>query len=122
MDETRIKNAESVSHDLFECKDCLKEGARINLAVARIERWSEALTVIAPPAAISEGDPDPEEIRLPDDVNVFTLTEGLAHAIFYEVERLGADLPSRVLCQEERVRASRFQTPAPERSPKAVAR
>jgi hypothetical protein len=75
-------------HDVFTCPGCRKAGKDIMDSAAKISRWSEALVTLSPPAQVEEGEDDPDEVELPGGINVTTLTEGLAHAIFYVAERL----------------------------------
>jgi hypothetical protein len=106
MDRQRKDGARgtpATSHDFFTCDDCKDEGKRVRDAIGKIERWSEALVTLSPPAAVDlDLDGDPEEFA-PGGINGATLTEALGHAIFYEAERLGSNLPGIALCEAARL-------------------
>jgi hypothetical protein len=107
-------------HDFFACAGCEAAGKDIMDSAAKISRWSDALVTLSPPAEIGEGEDDPDKVRLLGGISVFTLTEGLAHAIFYVSERLQSNLPGRVVCEEELDRLR--DVPRAKMGPRAVPR
>ncbi len=107
------------THDFFACPHCKDAGRSIEHGVSKIRRWAAAMLALTLPAEIGEDESDPPE---PKGFEPLTVTEGLAHAIFYEAERLESDLPSRAVCSDEwerQLRAHEARTPL---GPKAVRR
>ncbi len=107
------------AHDFFACAECRAAGRYVEEAVAKIRRWSEAIIQLSPPPEIKKDEEEPDQLR--NGVNVFAVTEGLAHAIFYEADSLGSNLPSRSLCEDEWERM-RDDPTRKQSGPKAVAR
>ncbi len=118
MDDRKHGSGTPTPHDFLTCKACREAGQETKEAVAKIGRWSAAMIDLSPPPEIRAADEDPDP-GVRDGINVFVVIEGLAHAIFYEAERLDSDLPPALaICSEELFRLGARR----ESGPKAVPR